>query len=97
MPRLQHIVDKYERKGLVVLAVNIVASQNDLVGPLLEDGRYTFTALKGTPEVKKAYGVTGAPTEFLIDPKGYIAAKVRLNSDEREARVGKMIEELMEK
>ncbi len=77
--------------------MNTTASQDDLVTPLLDENHYTFNALKGTAAVKKAYGVSGVPTEFLIDKGGQITAKVRLSSDDREKLVGKMIEELLAK
>ncbi len=79
----------------MVLAVNIVAKQDEMVLPFLNENRYTFTAFKGTPDILQAYNVTGVPTEFVIDRQGRIVAKVRLNSDERERQFEQLVEKLL--
>jgi len=92
---LQRITEKYRSKGLVVLAVNIVARQDEMVLPFLKDNGYTFTPFKGTPDIQQAYNVTGVPTEFVIDRQGRIVAKVRLSSNERERQFEQLVESLL--
>jgi hypothetical protein len=76
-----------------VVAVNIVEVQDEQVLPFLADKHYTFTAYKINNQIRKAYGVRGAPMEFLIDTKGGAVLQLRLSSDERERRLGEIIEE----
>ncbi len=90
------MTEKYRGKGLTVLAVNIVEKQDDLVQPFLDEKHYTFAAFKGSPDIKKAYGVGGAPTEYVIDRQGRVVAKVRLNSDDRERQFEKLVESLLQ-
>jgi len=90
------VTEKYRSKGLVVLAVNIVETQDDLVRPFLNEHHYTFTAFKGNPDIRQAYAITGAPTEYVIDRQGRVVAKVRLNSDDRERQFEKLVESLLQ-
>lgn len=77
-----------------MVAINIVAKQDDQVLPFLADKRYTFTAYKGNDAIRDAYGVNGAPTEFVIDRQGRGVTMMRLNSDERERQFGELVEKL---
>lgn len=90
------MTEKYRGKGLVVLAVNIVEQQDDLVRPFLNEHHYTFTAFKGNPDIRRAYTITGVPTEYVIDRQGRVVAKVRLNSDDRERQFEKLVESLLQ-
>jgi hypothetical protein len=78
-----------------VIAVNVVVEQDDLVQPFLAEHRYTFTAYKVNDDIRKAYEVRGAPMEFLIDPKGGAVMMLRLSSEDREQRLGEIIEQLL--
>jgi hypothetical protein len=89
------VTEKYAGKGLEVIAINIVAKQDDQVVPFLSENRYTFTPYKATPEMLQAYGVRGAPTEYVIDRQGRAVAMVRLNSDERERQFEQLVERLL--
>jgi hypothetical protein len=80
---------------LAVVTVNISTKQNDQVVPFLKDNRYTFPAFKANLEIMQAYEVGGVPSEFVIDPKGRLVAKIRLSSDEREQQFGKLVESLV--
>ena len=77
------------------MAVNVIEEQDDQVLPFLAEKHYTFTAYRINPEIRRAYGVSGAPMEFLIDTKGGAVLQLRLNSDERERRLGEIIEQLI--
>ncbi len=77
-----------------MIAINIVEKQDDKVVPFLTENRYTFTPYKGNDAIKQAYGVEGAPTEFVIDRQGRGVAMIRLNSEENERRFGELVEKL---
>lgn len=77
-----------------MLAVNISAKQDDLVVPFMREHAYSFTTLKSTAEVARAYSVSGVPAEFVIDPEGRLVKKVRLSTDEREREFEKLLEDL---
>ncbi len=77
-----------------MIAINIVERQDDQVLPFLAEHKYTFTAYKANRSIMEAYGVDGAPMEFVIDPKGQLVAMIRLSSDEREQAFGELVEKL---
>lgn len=77
-----------------MIAINIVPRQDEQVLPFLAEHKYTFTAYKANLSIVQAYGVDGAPTEYVISPKGKVVAMVRLNSDEREQALGELVEKL---
>ncbi len=78
-----------------MIAINFITKQDSQVIPLMTEKHYTFRTYKATLDVVQAYGVNGAPTEYIIDRQGKVVAQVRLNSDERERQVGELIEKLM--
>ncbi len=89
------MTQKYDGKGLEVVAINIVDKQDDQVVPFLTENHYTFRAYRPTLEMLQAYGVRGAPTEYVIDRQGRVVAQVRLNSEANEQRVVDLLEGLM--
>ncbi len=62
--------------------------------PFLADHKYTFVAYRANRAIIDAYGVEGAPTEYVIDRKGKVVAMIRLNSDDREQAFGELVEKL---
>jgi len=80
-PMLQEALTKYGPQGFAVLAINIVTEEDDQVVPLLNEGKYGFTALKMPVEnwAKTTYGITGAPANFLLDGDGRVIFKPRIN------------------
>ncbi len=94
MPRAQRLVEKYKGKFEVV-AVTVADDEYDLVVPYFTKHRYTFTPCRINMDIARAYGVRGAPLEFLIDTKGGAVLQLRLSSEERERRLGEIIEELL--
>ena len=78
-----------------MVAVNVVAEQDEQVVPFLTENHYTFTPYKINDDIRKAYGVRGAPMEFLIDPKGGAVVMLRLSSADRERQLGEIIEQLL--
>ncbi len=87
------MTEKYSR-DLEVIAINVVSKQDDQVLPFLAQNKYTFTAYKANQSIIEAYGVDGAPMEFVIDPKGQLVTMIRLSSDEREQAFGELVEKL---
>jgi capsid protein len=77
-----------------VIAINIVPKQDDRVTPFLTENHYTFTAYKANNDIKEAYGVDGAPMEFVIDRQGRAVMTVRLASDQMERQFGELVEKL---
>ncbi len=77
-----------------MVAINISAKQDDQVVPFLTENHYTFTPYKANQDIRDAYGVDGAPMEFLIDRQGRAVTRVRLNSDEKERVFGDLVEQL---
>lgn len=76
------------------MAINIVAKQDDQIAPFLAENHYTFAAYKANDAIKQAYGVDGAPMEFVIDRTGRAVTMVRLTSDEKERAFGDLVEKL---
>ncbi len=91
---MQRVTEKYAGK-LEVVAVNVVTEQDEDVLSFLAAHHYTFTAYRINDQIRKAYGVRGAPMEFLIDTKGGAVLQLRLSSEEREQRLGEIIEQLV--
>ena len=73
----------------------LVAKQNEIVLPFLNDREYAFTPFKGTPDIQQTYNVTGVPTELVIHLQGCSVAKVRLNRNERQRQSEKPVESLL--
>jgi len=73
MQYFQNVVNKYDKKDLVYIGINIVPYQDDKVLPFLERTKYSFIPLRGTSEwAQKIYKVGAAPANFIIDKKGKI-------------------------
>jgi thiol-disulfide isomerase/thioredoxin/Tfp pilus assembly protein PilF len=71
-PHLKAVADKYKDKGLSVIAVNIVAEQNDLVVSSLKGYGLDFIPAQDDEKIRTAYGVRGVPDNFVIGPDGRI-------------------------
>ncbi len=77
-----------------MIAINIVPRQDDQVVPFLAQNKYTFTPYKANQSIIEAYGVEGAPMEFVIDPKGQLVKMIRLSSEQQEQAFGELVEKL---
>ncbi len=73
MPAIQKWHEKFGKKGLIVLGINI-EGRSPQVFQYIDENRYTFTCLfdQGNWQsgVTKLYGVMGIPRSFLIDRRG---------------------------
>jgi len=73
MPDLETFALKYADQGLVVLAVNVGESAEQVAGFIQQEG-YTFPVLLDPTgdAVAQLYSVRGIPTTFFIDREGRI-------------------------
>ncbi|MBL8862960.1 MAG: redoxin domain-containing protein [Planctomycetes bacterium] len=69
-PHVQEIHDEYREKGLVVLALSNEVDEK--VSAFLDQNGYSVPTAAGSTS-GGAYGVSGIPRTFLIDPSGKIA------------------------
>ncbi|HOR85963.1 MAG TPA: TlpA disulfide reductase family protein [Bacillota bacterium] len=72
MPDIEKLYQETKDTDLVILAVNVGEDKNT-VKSFIEKNNYNFTVLldvKG--EVSQLYQVTGIPTSYFIDTKGYL-------------------------
>jgi peroxiredoxin len=76
MPAMEKLYEKYRKKGLVILAVN-VGQRKELVKRLVHDAGISYPVLLD-PDKKMAdsYDVVGVPRTYLVDRKGIIRYKI---------------------
>ncbi|AOT70285.1 hypothetical protein Gferi_12180 [Geosporobacter ferrireducens] len=98
MPYIQAIYDQYQKKDVVILAVNVLATEKSkdaaTVNQFLEENGYTFPVLydvDGSVTVK--YRVSAFPATYIIDKDGYIADFVSgaMNKDTMEKKIEKVL------
>lgn len=70
LPGIEELNDKYERKGLKIIAVNIREDWKPEV--YWRNHGYTFDAVLNGDEVANIYGIKGTPGIVFIDPKGKV-------------------------
>ena len=75
MPEIQKWHDRYHKRGLAVLGVNI-EGRLPQVFQYIDQNRYTFPVLfdegNWQSQITKLYGVKGIPRSFLIDRQGML-------------------------
>jgi len=71
MPHLQTFYDKYQEKGLIVLAIS-TDNAKAAVPPFIEKHQYTFPVLYADSAIPSAYSVYGVPMVYLIDRQGAV-------------------------
>lgn len=70
------MLDRFESRGFVILAINISPEEAPRVLPFLRNGAYRFIPLSPPADwAKNAFGVEGAPTNMLVDPEGHVVFK----------------------
>jgi thiol-disulfide isomerase/thioredoxin len=73
LPHLQKLQKEYEKRGVVVLAVNF-GDQAETISTYFEREGFTFSAVRQSKdEISRAFGVRVYPTLYVIDAEGRIA------------------------
>ena len=74
MPSMEKLYQKFKnKKNFEMLAVSIDKGGADTVRRFVTENKLTFTILLDSDSgVAAAYGVTGIPSTYLIDPHGYV-------------------------
>jgi peroxiredoxin len=74
MPDMQALYQRFEKKGLVILAVS--DEERETVAGFLEKQHYTFPVLLDPGrKTNDAFGVEGIPKSFIFDPEGNLVAQ----------------------
>jgi thiol-disulfide isomerase/thioredoxin len=76
MPILEHLRQRYQDRGLVVVGISIDSSASVAADYLRQNGYSTFISLWGprtaVQEVRSLYVVTGLPRVFVVDRQGIV-------------------------
>jgi cytochrome c biogenesis protein CcmG, thiol:disulfide interchange protein DsbE len=94
-PELERFAGEHRRDGLAVLGINVQDNSADALAFLREFG-LTYPQLRSVgDERSEAFGSTGVPENFLVDPRGRLALIWRGPVDGRflEERVLPIVEE----
>ncbi len=76
MPDMESLYDKYRKKGLVILAVN-VGQRRDIVKSLVRGLGISYPVLLDSDKrMADRYDVVGLPRTYLIDRNGVIRYKI---------------------
>lgn len=98
MPHMQKVYEEYKDKDVVILAVNITASEKvgiEGVKDFLDENKYTFPVLFDKDgAVSDLYMVRSIPSTYLINKDGIIVNLVQGAMDEE--AIKKQIEAAME-
>jgi thiol-disulfide isomerase/thioredoxin len=97
-PHFQTVIDSFKGDSVVYIGINVLPSQDGYVLPLMENKKYSFIPLRGsTSFALEKYGVTGQPSNFVIDQNGMIVFKdFRINGQNRRT-LELMVSSLLEK
>lgn len=86
MPHMQKVYEEYKDKDVVILAVNITASEKngiEGVNNFLKENKYTFPVLYDKDgSVSEKYRISAIPTTYIINRDGIIINFVRQTMSE---------------
>ena len=86
------MAEKYQDKGLRVLAINISGRESpEQVRNYAESQNLRQTVIPGGATVAKQYGVRVAPTHIYIDPAGNVVGREKGTPEDLEQRILKML------
>jgi peroxiredoxin len=95
MPAMEQLQQLFQRQGLVILAVNLKESPEQ-VKTFFDQHRLSFLALLDrNGSVSRAYGVMGLPTTYLIGREGTLLAQGIGGRDWTRAEGHALIRELL--
>ncbi len=88
LKHFQTMIEKYGSKGFEIMSLNIVPSEDNEVAPFMKNSGYSIIPVQtaGPNWVKENYGVSLAPTNFLLDGEGRILYQPIIR-DEESARL----------
>ena len=88
--------EKYQSRGLNVLAINLEPTQHASVLPLLAAMGITFVSLESDwPWAEEHYSVQGTPEALLLDRQGRIMFKPVVHDAETQAMLERQVEALL--
>jgi tetratricopeptide (TPR) repeat protein len=97
-PHLQQVLQKYESRGLAVLAINLEPTQRPSVQPLLAAMGITFVSLESDwAWADEHYGVTGTPEALLLDQHGRIMFKPVVHDADTRLGLERQVEALLDR
>jgi thiol-disulfide isomerase/thioredoxin len=97
-PHFQEVVNKYDKKDLAYIGINVFPEQDDYVVPFMKGTGYTFTPLRSTADwAQEVYKVRGQPTNFLIDKEGNIVYSNFMINSNNQRMLELMIESLLKR
>lgn len=95
-PYLQQVHEKFEGRGLAVLAINVEPPQRASVLPLLAATGITFASVESDwTWAEKQYGVTGTPEAVLIDQQGRIMFRPEVYDADSRLGLERQVEALL--
>jgi len=90
------VLDKYESRGLTVLAINVEPAQRPSVLPLLAATGIRFVPVESDwTWAEKEYGVQGTPAAMLLDEQGRIMFRPEVHDAETRAILEQQIDALL--
>ena len=92
------MLEKYESRGLAVLAINVEPDQRAAVLPLLAAMKIGFVPLESDwTWAEKQYGVQGTPYAALIDQQGRIMFKPSVHDTASRLVLERQVEALLDR
>jgi hypothetical protein len=90
------VLDKYESRGLNVLAINLEPTQREQVAPLLSATGIRFILAESDwAWAEKEFGVTGTPESMLLDEQGRIMFRPSVHDTETRLILERQVEALL--
>ena len=98
MPHFQNVVNKFNKKDLAYLGINVTPEQDDYVLPFMKGTKFSFIPLRGNGKwAQEVYHVRGEPTNFLIDKEGKIVYSDFMINNNNEQMLELMINSMLAK
>jgi peroxiredoxin len=97
LPTKEKLFGEFKDKDLMILAVSFQEPE-DLVRDFQKQFKLSFPVLFDTlGNVSDKYNITGHPTTFLIDRKGFLAGKVPGERDWSSSEAKTLVKDLLAK
>ncbi len=93
MPYIQQIYYGWQAKGLVLMAINIGESPEEVEGFMQSQGLFFPVLLDSDGKVAAQYGIRNIPTTFFIDSEGIIQ-HIKVGAFQSEAEIEEKLSQL---